>query len=168
MGVSVYTLSLMARQRLFLQDRFAQRFPGWWLVWEPGPWRPALSRHEGDTASTQLDGESSARPEGDDAFCYQLPGGPCSLLLGRESSCDLYLNDLTLSREHLRLHGDGSAWSVEALEHATAPTILEGAALPKGTRVPLVSGATLQAGEVLLRLASPGDFLARLAVNAAR
>lgn len=167
MAVSAYTLSLVARQRLFLRERFAARFPGWWLVWEPGPWRPARSTLEGDTATTRLDGHGAARPEGDDAFCFELPVKACSLTLGRESTCDVYLNDLTLSREHLRLETDGRGWTVELLPQATAVAALDGASLVPHAKHVLHSGARLQAGEVVLRLYDSHSFLSRLAMNSA-
>lgn len=161
-SVPAYMLSILHRQRLALGEVFVSRYASDWLVWEPGPWRPARTELQSNLESTLLPRSSAAqpaRPSGEDAICFQLfsSGSAATLTVGRATSNDVVINDLTASREQFTLRRVGDAWRLEAggsgLEIDGAPPA-EGAALR--------SGVSITCGDVRLTFLS-AEGLARRA-----
>jgi hypothetical protein len=169
MAASAYMLSLLVRQYLFLVDAFQNRYPSSWLIWEPGAWRPARTTLEGNSASTRL-GEDTrpARPAGTDALCFELKNGPGQLTLGRSSESDIFINDLTLSREHLVLTWTNNQWQLTVAPTSSVGTTIENKPVPQGSSVALKSGMHIAAGDVHLTYYDVVGFLARLRDEAAR
>ncbi len=169
MPVSAYMLSLLVRQYLFLADAFQSRYPSGWLIWEPGAWRPARTTVEGNSAATRV-GEDThgARPAGTDALCFELKNVAGQHTLGRSSESDIFINDLTLSREHLVLKFADQHWQVGVAPSSSVSTSVEGKPLAVGTLVSLTSGMRITAGDVHLTYYDVVGFLARLKEEAAR
>lgn len=165
--VPAFMLSLLQRQRLMLTDKFTVRYPSCWLVWEPGSWKPPHSTAEADSGKTQLPAPAhDLRPRGSDALCFQLylaRGAPQgTLTLGRATEGDIVVNDMTVSREHLKLHLEKGAWAAEAVAAPAASSKVGSKVLTAGQRHPLVSGATVTVGGVTLTFYDAGAMLKRL------
>lgn len=160
MGVPAYMLSILHRQQLLLKDGFVTRYPLDWLVWEPGPWRPAHSVLESNLESTQQPlHQQGERPVGPDAICFQLKLPSAGLIkVGRATTNDLVINDLTASREQFALRRDGAEW---LLVGPHAPLYVDG---ERAKDVhPLKSGSSIVLGSVELTLVSAADMAARAA-----
>ncbi|MDY7232191.1 FHA domain-containing protein [Hyalangium rubrum] len=159
-------LSLLVRQSMALKERFRARYPHPWLVWEAGAWNVPETEQRQNVAATQFPAPDlrDCLPAGD-ALCFELVTlGPVSssLSLGRSSSNALVINDATVSREHLALHGaPNGQWSVEAQPKAS-PVKLDGVLLQPGQPVVLVPGARLELGDVRLTFHDPEGFFLRL------
>ena len=113
MAVGAYMVSILRRQWLLLGPRFLREHPHCWLVWEPGPWRPASSVEMANQARTLEPGtEAPCRPGGEDAICFELPHlpGPGPLKGGRAAGSDISINDVTVSREQFELVTVGQRW----------------------------------------------------------
>ncbi len=78
-------------------------------------------------------------------------------LIGRDPSCDVLLNDGTVSRRHARLTIEASHAYLEDLG-STNGTILNGAPLAPNERVALAHNAQLQFGSLVLTLELPEGF----------
>lgn len=169
MAASAYMLSLLVRQYLFLVDAFQNRYPSSWLIWEPGAWRPARTTVEGNSAATRLAQETGpARPAGTDALCFELKNGPERISLGRSSESDIFINDLTLSRDHLVLAWADNHWNVTVAPSSTVTTTIDQKPAVQGTTHPLKSGTHITAGDVHFTYYDVVGFLARLREEAAR
>ena len=163
--------SLLVRQSLALKERFRARYPHPWLVWEPGAWA-VTDGGEQNVAATQLPTEElrDCLPVGDDALCFELleAMGAGALSVGRASHNQLVVNDATVSREHLVLRATPTGdWTVERVADA-GPASLDGTPLEPGQARALVSGASLQLGEVRTTFHSAADFALRIEQAAAR
>jgi hypothetical protein len=157
MGVPAYMLSILHRQALMLQEHFAQRYGHDWLVWEPGPWKPARSVLESNLEATMLPNPKPLeRPVGDDAICFELklPKGASSLKVGRATTNDVVINDLTASREHFSLRRAPEGWWVVA-PHGVLT--LDGRAVDDDAG-PLKSGALMALGDVRLTYLNPVEL----------
>ncbi len=162
-------LSILVRQQQLLQASFSQRYAHGWLVWEPGPWRPARSAHEANASATQLDeARGPARPTGMDAVCFALqpPATPGALVIGRESTSDVVVNDLTFSRHALLLFHAAQGWSAELHPEAHGELKLDGVAMRPRVHMPLASGSALSSGEVTLRYYDAQSIVERLSQSA--
>lgn len=167
MAASAYMLSLLVRQYLFLVDAFRTRYPSSWLIWEPGAWRPARTAQEGDHATTQQAAKAPARPVGTDALCFELKNDTKhDLTVGRISESDIFINDLTLSREQLRLSVDNGQWFVRLADVAGAATHFDGIPAVVGQPVPLKPGSTITSGDVRFSFYDTAGFIARLKAEA--
>lgn len=154
-------LSILHRQQLLLKDGFLTRYPLDWLVWEPGPWRPARSVLESNLESTQLPGsDQPARPTGEDAICFQLklPKDGDLLSVGRSTTNDIVINDLTASREQFSLQWREGIWYLAA---SNGVVTVDGK--PVEAQVALESGAAIVLGDVRATLVSAADMVARAA-----
>ncbi|MER2564272.1 MAG: FHA domain-containing protein [Myxococcaceae bacterium] len=162
MGVPAYMLSILHRQQLLLKDGFVTRYPLDWLVWEPGPWKPARSVLESNLESTQLPAKEQPRPIGTDAICFQLKLPESGLItVGRATTNDLVINDLTASRDQFALRHDSGAW---LLVGPHAPLYVDG---ERAKDVhPLKSGSSIVLGSVRLTLLSAADMAPRAAAFA--
>ncbi|MDX2009417.1 MAG: FHA domain-containing protein [Myxococcaceae bacterium] len=162
MGVPAYMLSILHRQALLLNEGFSQRYGHDWLVWEPGPWKPARSVLESNLEKTILPNTKPLeRPVGEDAICFELklPKGATSLKVGRATTNDLVINDLTASREQFSLQWTREGWFVVAPRGLLT---LDGAPV-EGSSGPLRSGALLTLGDVRLSFLVSGDLGRRAA-----
>jgi hypothetical protein len=167
MSVPAYMLSILYRQQLMLKDGFIARYPLDWLVWEPGPWRPARSVLESNLEVTQLPGSDKvARPVGEDAICFQLklPKDRDLLKVGRATTNDIIINDLTASRDQfsLRLHDGG--WVLLA---ANGVVTVDGRPVDE-LAGPLKSGTVIALGDVRATLLAASDMVVRAAAFKAK
>jgi pSer/pThr/pTyr-binding forkhead associated (FHA) protein len=158
MAVAAYMLSLLARQRALLGDRFLERYPSNWLVWEPGVWRPARSASTSNTEQTQLPtAMPNTRPSGDDALCFELKRVASDLTVGRGTENAIVVNDLTVSRTHLHLEFAADKWTLKTTSQVTVdgkPIGLSGALL--------MNGAVIGIGDVRMTFYEPKGFNLRL------
>ena len=160
MAASAYMLSLLNRQYQLLGARFFERYPSDWLVWEPGPWRPARSILTSNSEATQLPSAVEApRPVGEDALCFELKQAPrASLSVGRGTENAIVINDLTVSREQFVVEYSVRAWVVRS---KGTPLTVDGK--PVGAEgTPLQNGSVISAGDVRITYYAPDGFPARL------
>lgn len=161
-----YMLSLLGRQRQLLGAQFFERYRSDWLVWEPGPWRPARSILTSNTEATHLpSAQSPARPEGEDALCFELKQvAGASLTVGRGTENQIVINDLTVSREQFGLQFVDRGWVVHAI---AAPLTVDGKPVaPAGSR--LSNASVITAGDVRLTFYGADGFPSRLEHETAR
>lgn len=163
MGVPAYMLSILHRQHLLLKDGFVTRYPLDWLVWEPGPWRPARSVLESNLESTQQPAKEQQRPIGTDAICFQLKLPESGLIkVGRATTNDLVINDLTASRDQFALRREDGVW---LLVGPHAPLYVDG---ERAKDVhPLKSGSAIVLGSVQLTMLSAAAMATRAAAYVA-
>lgn len=155
-------LSLLVRQQLFLKEQFASRYPSSWLVWEPGEWKPARTPSEGNTSTTHHSTPSSSRrPAGGDALCFELKGNK-ELALGRDSASDIVINDMTISREALRLRPADGGWKVRLAEGASADTRFGDSPAQPGMEMKLQPGTVIASGGVRFTFYDSLGFVERL------
>jgi hypothetical protein len=83
------------------------------------------------------------------------------------SESDVFINDMTLSREQLRLSVANGVWSVRLADAAGAPTQFDGVPAVFGKPVPLRSGSTIIAGDVRFTFYDTPGFIARLKTEGA-
>jgi hypothetical protein len=163
MSVAAFMLSLLSRQQALLGDRFLERYPSNWLVWEPGVWRPARSASTSNTEQTQLPTAAPfSRPSGDDALCFELKRVASNLAVGRGTENAIVVNDLTVSRTHLHLEFAADKWLVRTTSQVTVDGKPVG---PNGS--PLVNASVIGVGDVRLTFYEPKGFLLRLQPQAA-
>lgn len=162
MPVKSYMLSALKRQLGALSlPALHKVHSAEWLVWEAGAWKAG----RGGAPTLQLPAQSKDGPlphaVGGEALAMTLVRG-ATLVLGRAPSCDLSVNDATLSSHHLSFvtTPDGQ-WTVEDLG-STNGTLLNGGKLPP--RVPrlLADGVDLEAGSVHFTFHTPEGLWARL------
>jgi hypothetical protein len=160
--VSTWLLSLLEREYQLLKHGFPAKYPGPWLIWEPGEWRPAKTRRESNLTPT-VDlamAVPPARPAGTDAFCFQLRWpARGELTVGRASESDVLINDLTLSRDHLRLR----AGEVSVALGCASTTSFDGNPGAPGQWHALQDGLRITTGAVTLTWLETGGMLTRLA-----
>lgn len=162
MGVPAYMLSVLHRQALLLKEGFVERYPNDWLIWEPGPWQPARSTIESNLETTLRPSSRAApQPATGDALCFQLKlaRGAQSLKVGRATTNDVVINDLTASREQFVLRFERGAWF---LAGGAGALELDGAAVG-ALAGPLRSGAAISLGDVRMTLLSGHELAARAA-----
>lgn len=160
MPAPAYMLSLLSRQRQLLGAKFFERYPSDWLVWEPGPWRPARSILTSNTEATHSPSvKEPARPTGEDALCFELKQVVgAALVVGRATETDIVINDLTVSREQFVLRFADHRWQVVAGAH---PVSVDGQpASPQGA--PLGNASVITAGDVRLTFYVSDHFPERL------
>jgi hypothetical protein len=168
MTCSAWMLSLLARQQMFLKEQFSSRYPSSWLVWEPGEWKPARNAAEGNTSQTQhTTPTSSRRPASGDALCFELKGSK-ELAIGRDSASDIVINDMTISREALRLRPVEGGWRVRMAEGASADTRFGEKPAQPGMEVKLEPGTVISSGGVRFTFYDPNAFVERLKKSAPR
>jgi hypothetical protein len=158
MGVPAFLLSILHRQHLVLKNEFLSRYPSDWLVWEPGPWKPARSVLESNLEQTKKPGEDEPRPAGQDAMCFQLKLAPgaSQLKVGRATTNDLVINDLTVSREQFMLRLEKDQYALVVMH---GRVIVDG--VEATPRASLRSGSSIQFGGVKLTLLSAAEFAER-------
>lgn len=160
MAVASFGFSILQRQRLVLGARFAERYPHDWLIWEAGPWRPATTRAARDTESTRLpDSAGPARPVGEDFLCFVLDGSRSPLHVGRATTNDIAINDLTASRDQFVFDFDHGVWRVRSLQPGA---FLDGVEMTDQP-APLRSQSRITVGAVFLTFLTGVDLIRRLA-----
>ncbi|MDX2009893.1 MAG: FHA domain-containing protein [Myxococcaceae bacterium] len=162
MAVPSFWLSILKRQALMLGDGFTHRYANDWLVWEAGLWMPATSREKSDVLETVMPGtEKLLRPTASDAVCYALwpDASRRELLVGRATTNDLIINDLTVSRVAFRLvPTDG--WRLEPESNVSVTGAPEGP-------TQLTTGQVVRVGDVRLTYLTGQALLERLRAPAA-
>ena len=105
-----YLLSFVSIQALRLSSKFAEKYPGAWLVWEPGAWQPP-SRAMLNTVGVPT-GAPVTAPSQTDALCFFLGRAVGVLSLGRAPESDCVVSDATVSRHHADLFEHDGRWWV--------------------------------------------------------
>ncbi|MFZ5442543.1 MAG: hypothetical protein ACOZQL_21210 [Myxococcota bacterium] len=152
MRVSTWLWSLLEREFRQSPGDFAQKFAGTWLIWEPGAWRPARTTRDRNRLTTLNLATPEAveyppRPAGTDAFCFQLElSGDEEVVVGRASTCDVLINELTMSRAHLRVRAD----SVCVDPTCRQPTTIGDEEMATGVWRPLRDGLAITTGALRL------------------
>lgn len=164
-----YLLSSLAHQyRELPLAQFEGRVAPAWLIWEPGAW--SVPRERGQTTIIADSGDEAPNRGGEGlAIELGVPGtGALQRTFGRGESCDLFINDATLSSLHLVfMRAAGGQWTVRDAG-STNGSWLDGQALIQGRPEPLVSGALLKAGRVHLTFYDAAGLHGRLALEALR
>ena len=166
MAVSGFLLSLLKLQQPMLGARWAQRYPCFWLVWEPGAWAPAVSEAH-SVAKTQMPGQGWAFPRGSDPLCFPLhakEGAKVYLQLGRAPENDIIVDDMTVSRTHLTLYHTRGWWAVHPNDGSSVK--LGEQQVMHGTPAWLRLDAPLLVGTVKFSFYSPTSFLERVSAAA--
>lgn len=133
--MSSYLLSVLAqRHRAHDLDIFVTANPWDWLVWEAGAQALALAARDGSTAQVTV---------------------------GRGKSCDLVINDGTLSSLHLVYMRGPRGWTVRDAGSRNG-SVFGGAKLEPGVPRLLRSGDRVEAGSVTLTLYEAAGLLERL------
>ena len=157
MTVPSYLSTFLWRQQLRGTEAFRTRYPGAWLVWEPGEWHsPSPTAH----ATLKIEANASEPKQGD-ALCLLL-GAPTegrTLKVGREPDNDVLISDSTVSRHHLVLTALAGAWRVRAAAQRSA-TLAGAPLLEQDT--PLSPTQVLQLGGVTLSFHDTDSLLRRL------
>lgn len=109
-----YLLSFISIQALRLKAKFAARYPGAWLVWEPGAWQPP-SRAMVNTVGVPA-GAPATSPTQTDALCFFLGRQTGVVTIGRAPENDCVVSDATVSRHHADLFERDGRWWVRAAE----------------------------------------------------
>lgn len=151
-----YMLSLLARRYASVGNAFSEQYGGHWLIWEPGQW--AASGVFDPTQSPK--GAPPPAMSGDSLTFHLKSSQP--LKLGRSSTCDMVINDGTVSREHLLFEPAPSGWKVKVLS-GTGTSQVSGVSYKVGNEVTLDPGASLRVGDVGLTYLDTARLLLRLA-----
>lgn len=163
MPVAAYLMSVLARQLGELGADFTRRYAEPWLVWEPGPWRPALTPEARDLQGTDPPGKTAVpKPDPDDGVCYQLPppAPGQQLSVGRASTNDIILNDTTAARHQLVVEPEDGGWRVTVTR---GEVTLGGRRLEPGGWHRFRSGDQLSIGELCLTYLDAPALVDRLA-----
>jgi pSer/pThr/pTyr-binding forkhead associated (FHA) protein len=158
-AVRAYLLSMLAVRRFGERD-FTKTFSHPWLIWEPGAWVPASP--SAVSSDTHASGGRNYNPQSTgDALCFELAARRL-LKVGRSRSCDIQLNDATVSREHLLLEPDSIGLGWFATPATTSNTTeLNGTRLTAQS-MPLRALDKLRLGDVTLSFADQATMLERL------
>lgn len=155
-----YLLSAFVHSHAHLdEEAFRQSEPHSWLVWEAGPWKPGGSRTLLSMPSPVPARPASPAP-GVEALAYALSPKD-QVTLGRNPSCDIVINDGTISTLHLVFTRAGTEWTVQDSGSRNGSTLMS-APLGPGKPMLLRSSARLMAGSVTFSFYEPKDMLWRL------
>jgi len=155
-------LSLLARQLMFLGDRFDARYPHAWLVWEPSEHTRPASRQEADAGVTQMATSLvHARPAGADAVCYPLRGDEL-VTVGRATANTIAIDDMSMSRNHFLLFLENGVWHLALAEPVTHGTMVRRMWAEAKKPIALVDGCSIVAGDVQLTFYEPGGLRSRV------
>ena len=103
-------MSSLVRKFATQEEKFLQQSPQVWLIWESSFWSaPNATDETRSKATGLLNHPTGTRGPGGDALCFGLgddrPKQPVTIRLGRGSTCDVLINDGTVSREHVLIVG---------------------------------------------------------------
>jgi hypothetical protein len=144
--IAPLALSVLHRQRLLLGPAFLEKYPHPWLVWESGPQRPsAPGSTVVETRTPRQAGPAPSRTQEPVAFPLT---GTRALRLGRAITCDLVIDDVTVSRELGLIRPEDHRWFFDRLSPAVT--------------LELSSGLALSHGDVWLTFLSSSELVARL------
>jgi pSer/pThr/pTyr-binding forkhead associated (FHA) protein len=132
-----------------------------WLVWEPGQWRPARANVETAMGLPLITAANAGNPNDVESLVIALEPRKDGkdLSLGR-ASCDIVIDDRTLSTHHLSFSFDDHHWYVHDVGSRNG-SLLDGKKLGKNpTR--LDAGSRLQAAQVVLTYYTADTMYARL------
>jgi hypothetical protein len=132
----------------------ASAHPHDWVIWEPGTWKPP------GTSTVAFMAKSPPAPQGKQALALALLGEE-RVTLGRAETCDLVINDGTLSSAHLVFTRQGPAWFVEDAGSRNG-TAVDGLQRPAHVRVKLMNGSSIAAAQVNLTFHTAQGLFARL------
>lgn len=156
-----FLVSQLVRQYSFTDlESFRAEHPHEWLVWEPGSWRPPSDDKSTIYIPLPVGAFGKGRSE---PLAYELvPPVEGALTLGRGATCDISINDGTLSQQHLVLtRGENGRWSVKDAGSRNG-TLLNRLRLQPGQEAELIPGAQLEAAGVNLAYYSPEGMLERI------
>ena len=145
---------------------FARAHPHPWLLREPTAWH---ATHP-DGNQTLLTPPTVAAPLEGTAVAIALEPvvrDGTQITLGRSASCDLVIDEGTVSQVHLVFLQAPDGWTVED-PGSTNGSWLEGVRLEKAVAQRLAEGARLQAAQVLFTFASSSGLWRRLEAEALR
>ena len=153
-----YLLSAFVRTHSHLDDEaFRISEPSPWLVWEAGPWKPGGAR-----TLTAVPPPQVANPAaGAEALAYNLSPRENQVTLGRNPTCDIVINDGTVSMLHLVFMKGETGWTVQDSGSRNGSS-LSGTPLESGKPKLLISTARLMAGSVAFSFYEARDMLWRL------
>ncbi len=156
-------LSLLGRQYLLTGPKFMELHPHPWLVWEPGEWIAPTTGEKQNTSETLLPSSRiHERPKSGDALCFELRPKPgVDVTIGRAEENNIVINDMTVSRVHVKLAWEAGAWRAEVLSDPQKATIA-GAVVKAGERIALKSGTPVRLGGIQLTYLDAAHFLERL------
>ncbi len=158
-----YLLSAFVRTHAHLdEEAFRLSEPSPWLVWEAGPWKPGGARTL--TAVPPPTPAPTSAPPGAEALAFSLaPNNPTKneVTLGRSPTCDIVINDGTVSQLHLAFVRTTQGWTVQDAGSRNGSS-LSGSPLENGKPKGLMSSARLMAGSVAFSFYEPRDMLWRL------
>lgn len=158
--VRSYLISFLATRAAVLGTGFAQKYPGVWLVWEPGAWH---APETGAARKTIVGFKPANQPSGSDALCFQLQleAGKTAIKIGRDEKSDVVINDATVSREHLTLaKGPQEQWTATPAKDRVVKK--DGVTLPSEKPSPLAPGMRLELGSVILSFYDAAGFEKRV------
>jgi hypothetical protein len=162
-----FPFSVLVRQRLLLKERFGERYPNAWLVWEAGPWTPAVDPG-GSVAQTRTPDRFPMGPTRADPLCFDLrivPGQ--KLTVGRAPENGVVIDDATFSRHQLVIERmSPSKWIAFAAPEA-GPTEVLGVPLP-AEGMALSPGVMLHVGDVSLTFHTGESFANLVGASAAK
>lgn len=161
--VPSYLLSLLKVQAVAMGDKFGERYPYHWLIWEPGTWTAPASAH--DTVHVDPRHTPAGGVGRGDALCFALKPGlakPDVLTIGRNHGNDIVINDATVSRQHALLRALPTGWAIEIGKGVKALTRLSEMDLRSGDPIQLKSGGQLRLGDVRLTYYDQPGVLRRL------
>jgi hypothetical protein len=159
--VRSYLISFLATRAAVLNQTFAKKYPGVWLVWEPGQWHAPES---GAVSRKTIAGfKPATTPANGDALCFQLQAeeGKNTIKVGRDEKSDVVINDATVSREHLVLtQGAGGVWMAMPAKDRVVKK--DGTALAPMSASPLAAGNKLELGSVTMTFYDAAAFEQRV------
>ncbi len=155
--------SQLGRQRLLLGERFIQRYPHFWLVWEPGVF--AVPRGSVSTSATAVPTKNApATPAKGEPLCFVLEpksdGAPTSI--GRAEGNDLVLSDATVSRHHCELKHESTGWVIACHAEASSGLSVNERRVAPGSAASLVAGERITLGNIVLAFVSAWGMVRRL------
>lgn len=148
------------------EPAFSRANPHPWLLREPTAWHPT---HPAGGRTLLAPATAAALAEGSTLAVALEPvvRDAAEITLGRAPSCDLQIEEGTISQLHLVFRRDGEAWTVRDVG-STNGSWLEGTRLEKDAPLPLADGARLQAAQVLFTFTSSRGLWRRLEAEALR
>jgi hypothetical protein len=158
--VPSFLASFLRAQQQRLDQSFATTWNGPWLVWEASPWRAAPKAM---MRTVKFDGGAPVQSKKADVLCFFLGNQATRIVIGREPPCDVVINDLTVSRQHVALSREGERWTASAIDGREV--LLAGKPLG-ATEVLLAPRVPLQLGGVHLSFHDTTSLLQRLAETA--
>ena len=148
------------------ETAFARAHPHPWLLREPTAWHPTHP----DGNQTLLMPPTMAAPLEGSALAIALEPvvrDATQITLGRSPSCDLQIEEGTVSQVHLVFRQAAEGWTVED-PGSTNGSWLDGVRLEKTVPQKLGDGTRLQAAQVLFTFASSSGLWRRLEAEALR